>query len=255
MPNAVSLPFPVTLRASDDGAPTELRIQVAARGPLEAPGREWIERAISSFVTAASGGMFLPSGSIPVRQSAYRVAHTATDVIWEGRTRGATLAAYKTFIGVMCFGARYAVPVKQVAIVSVGGAGRPLSLETVLAPSNEPRLPTSLPFPVVREEPERYDKNRKVHVEFAAPPHTDQFAAAAKAVAAWDTLCLGGFPPNDQAPEESGIAPGEIYLVDAYTLEHPIPLFEASEAAFNAIVNYAASLHGRGTAIRGVVIA
>jgi len=248
----------VELQVGDTTASRRFTIRVTAREKFKAEEHRRIGEAIAAFGTACRAGMFRRETNEPFGlEVASDSAISDTPVLsWHGQSTGLALSAFKALVGAVSYRAVHDVPIERVEVQQVLGVGDvALPAAVVLGPSNEVEPPIRTGFSVVREEIDRVDKNRRLQIEFAEPPTPPDVDDVARSIEAWDLLCRGGFPEPDNAPWETGIVPGEVYLIDAFTVEHPIDLFSASESAFNAILNYAVTLDERGLRVRQVIIA
>jgi len=249
----------VELQVGDAAASRPFTIRVTARGQFNAEDHYRIGEAVSAFGIACRTGMFRRSttDAFDVELAPDpAIADTHAMASWHGRSSGLALSAFKALVGAVSYRAVFDVPIARVEVrqtLGVGDVAVPAGV--VLGPSNEVEPPLRIGFPVVREDIDRVDKNRRLQIEFAEPPAPADVDDVARSIEAWDLLCRGGFPEPGNAPWETGIVPGEVYMIDALTVEHPIDLFSASESAFNAILNYAATLDERGRRVRQVIIA
>ena len=70
----------------------------------------------------------------------------------------------------------------------------------------------------------------------------------------WDELLMGGFPDTGCLPEDNACDATEAYLVDALTIEHPLPNYLGSESAFDVVISMAAWIHAKRQPIEAVLI-
>ena len=123
-------------------------------------------------------------------------------------------------------------------------------------PARFPDLFQPLPFKVDYAEPERSTKDRVVRIIFASPLDEPQTERAYAALETWtNLLLLGGYPPPELPPRESGAVPDLAFLLDPWTIEQAFTeVFLCDEAAFVAIVNWAHRFHATGALIDRVII-
>jgi hypothetical protein len=118
-----------------------------------------------------------------------------------------------------------------------------------------PGVVRPLPFALDVEPPLR-SKNRCIQIVFAGPPSDAVVDATLATFGLWsELLMLGGYPPNGVSPAGSGAMPDTPFLLDEVTIEQAFPEhFAADEAAFNAMVNYAAAVHHSGVVVSEVFV-
>jgi hypothetical protein len=118
-----------------------------------------------------------------------------------------------------------------------------------------PGVVRPLPFALDVEPPLR-SKNRSIQIFFAAPLSDAVVDATLASFGLWsELLMLGGYPPDGASRAESGAIPDTPFLLDEVTIEQAFPEhFTADEAAFNAMINYAAAVHHSGVAVSEVFV-
>lgn len=119
-----------------------------------------------------------------------------------------------------------------------------------------PRAHGPLPFTLEAEPPLHASKDRSVQLVFLRPPPDAVVDEVLAAFGLWtNLLLLGGYPEDGTDPRESGAFPDPPFQLDALTVEQAFPeLFAADEAAFDAIVNHALTVHQAGHGIANVVV-
>jgi hypothetical protein len=108
-----------------------------------------------------------------------------------------------------------------------------------------PPRPAALPFELILEPPPSRHSDRVVQIVFAAPLSEDVASQVVQDLEAWtDAVLLGGYAEDGQAPQSAGGLPDSAYRLDAFSVEQSfMEAFESAEAAFDAVVLYAARLH------------
>jgi hypothetical protein len=143
---------------------------------------------------------------------------------------------------------------------------RSFSLKTVSANANAPALdPASLkypdryrelPFPVEQEEPLRSSKDRKIQITFRAPPADPVATSIMEVFDFWgQLLVLAAYADEDQHPRDAKTLPEFADWTDDVTVEQYFEeFFDSDTASFNAIVNWADTLHRSGTKVEKIYI-
>lgn len=145
------------------------------------------------------------------------------------------------------------VPLRHIAITTVDDSDERLD-ESVVMKLEYPRHPHALPFEVERDPPADPTKTRLVRVVFEKPPHDLVRAECVAALLSWDNLLLGGYPDEGEAPVSNATDATEAYWIDDVTIEHPLPNFLGSEAAFDVVVAMALWFHQGGARVASVLI-
>lgn len=145
------------------------------------------------------------------------------------------------------------VPLAHIAITTVDDSGGRLA-ESVVIELEYPRHSPALPFDVEREPPADPTKNRLVRVVFEKPPDDFVRAECIAALLSWDNLLLGGYPDEGEEPVSNATDATEAYWIDDVTIEHPLPSFLGSEAAFDVVVAMALWFHQSGAHVSAVLI-
>ncbi len=237
----------------------KLVIEVNTKSPLKDDEYKTLTDRLSRFVRAADNGMlcgksFLPAVSSMKISNVQNVQNT--NIKWNCLVRAIDPGAIRILWGLFTYYSHYIAPIQTLSVRALGSDVKP-----VISPVNIIRGEIEYPQPyrqpgfiVTREKPPRLDKYRRFQIEFDQKPMDNQIDYALDIVSDWDVLCMGGFPANGKEPYESGIAPGDIYMVDDFTLEHVINYFEGSEEAFNAIINLAGRFHNTICLVRQVKV-
>ena len=146
------------------------------------------------------------------------------------------------------------VAVTTIAEDDASRARDPQPLELDATPF--PQMPRNLPFPVERFDPVKASRDRSVHVVFASPVDDETCDAAVEALDLWAQLIVwGGYPVPGMDPRRSGALPDGAILYDEVTVVQTFKeAFAADDAAFQAVLSYAAALAGRGHAISQVAL-
>ncbi len=121
---------------------------------------------------------------------------------------------------------------------------------TLPYPSRRARLP----FDVEHDTPPNPTKNRLVQIEFREPLPDDRAEDCIQALLSWDNILLGGYPEEGEPPVSNATDATEAYLVNPYTVEHPMPNFIGAESAFDVVVALAQWFDRTGSAIAAVRI-
>lgn len=110
------------------------------------------------------------------------------------------------------------------------------------------------PFGIDVEPPLRSSRDRLVQVVFENPPPEAEVDATISTMELWTRLLLlGGYA--EEGARRSGVFPDPALQLDEVTVQQGFPeLFAADEAAFNAIINHAISIHKAGSPIAAVVV-
>jgi hypothetical protein len=130
---------------------------------------------------------------------------------------------------------------RELDAASIHGASadtraRPLDPMSVLYPPAR----STLAFVVEREDAIRAFRDRLVQIEFVSPPPDDVVDRLFDTLDVWTkVMLLGGYPPEDMEPRESGVFPDGPILLDERTVQHAFPeAFQCDESAFNCVVNH-----------------
>jgi hypothetical protein len=242
-----------------DSFPQELAIDVSGpdvmlfacnRRKGDPAAEDAIPDPVELFVGALNQQMFPRPGeagcvsSARILSSNADLSHSAQS--WRLRIEDAHPACLRVLVNLLAARDLGAVEVR-------GSASAPQARR--LDPTSLPYPPArpKLPFVVEREESIRAFRDRFIQIEFAHPP-TDQSVDSVSAVLGlWcDLMLLGGFPPEDRDPRESGVLPDGPIVLDETTVQMAFPdAFQADDAAFNCMLNhlYCLSQHGERVAL------
>ena len=115
-----------------------------------------------------------------------------------------------------------------------------------------PTYHATLPF--ILESSEEPVSSRIVQIEFFSPPPQERANDCIQALLAWDNICLGGYPEENEPPISNANDATEAYLFAPNIVEHPIPNYSGSEDAFNSIIAMAHWFHKTGSPVLSVRI-
>lgn len=204
---------------------------------------------VGTFVRAGEEGAFCGDCFEPARSRmafAADLVSTQTEIQWALQTEGVVPSTYGVLLRILEHYHCYVAPLRHVIVQ--GGYSKQSPPATLHAPVGRSRA-------VGVELPEAPgNKERRVQIEFHDPIDETVKARLFDAYAAWLRLCFGGFPREKTTSCETGISASDPYLVDAYTLEGMIYVFDSDESAFDLIVNIAANLHRTGAPVASVRI-
>jgi hypothetical protein len=101
-----------------------------------------------------------------------------------------------------------------------------------------PPLSQRVSIRVEREDPSDYRKSRRCVVEFARPVPADVFDSVLARIGAWAALLgRGAYGPPVKAPFEAEVWPENLGPYDEYAVELAFSLYEASESAWDVLLN------------------
>jgi hypothetical protein len=242
-----------------DSFPQELVLDVsgpdvlllACNRPKGDPAAEdAIPDPVELFVGALNQQMFPRPGEVGCVSGA-RMLNRTSDLArgaqsWRLRIEDAHPACLRVLLNLLA--------ARDLGAVEVRGStsapqARRLDPASLPYPPARPRLP----FVVEHEESIRAFRDRFIQIEFAHPP-TDQSVDSVSAVLGlWcDLMLLGGYPPEDLDPRESGVLPDGPIVLDETTVQMAFPdAFQVDDAAFNCMLNhlYCVSQHGERVAV------
>jgi hypothetical protein len=160
---------------------------------------------------------------------------------------------WRVLVQVLQAASEASIPLTRITIAAATHAAGTLNESAVMRLAY-PQHEYPLPFEVERVPPPDPTKNRLVRIVFANPPDDVVRDACVAALLSWDNLLLGGYPEEGEDPLSNATDATEAYWTNGATLEHPLPNFIGSEAAFDVIVAMAFWLHQRDVFIASVLI-
>jgi len=117
-----------------------------------------------------------------------------------------------------------------------------------------PGLPEPLPFSLEVELPEKSAAPHRLQIVFVDQPDQETVDEACTVLDKWTALLLlGGYPPENVDPRDSGVIPDLACQFDAFSVGQSFDAFLCDEASFNLIVSWAKRLH-RTSAIDKVCV-
>ena len=250
--------FPIDFRVGSQLVEKKINIYLIFNSPLSVDNRNHLNYLLKCLNIAGNHGMFCMQNLHPARSSLQVVSTldlSEREIVWQLALKEISQTIFKIVIGIIQYFSVYSSAVTKLSITSESASDESLlSLDTILSEENKYLVCSTSGFNIEMEQPDRPDKNRIIQIEFVNELQEKYLDNILNSLYAWDTLCMGGFPPKGRKSIESGISPGEAYLVNAYTIEHIINLFEVSEDAFNAIINMSAFFHATYSPINKILI-
>jgi len=210
--------------------------------------QESLPDPVELFVVALNQQMFPRAGEARCLSRAL-ILDRSTDLargnqFWRLRIEDAHPACLRVLMNLLT--ARDLTTVEVRGSVSGPRAHR-LDLVNLPYPPARPRLP----FVLEREESTRAFSDRLIQIEFSKPPSDQSVDSLSAVLGMWcDLLLLGGYPPADLDPRESGVLPDGPIVLDEITVQMAFPdAFQADDAAFNCMLNYLHCLRLEGESV------
>lgn len=155
---------------------------------------------------------------------------------------GASASSWKIVLNLMHALSDCTVALDSISVASVPPPTRPTDVGAVLsAPYPAPR---PVPFPIYRIEGEaRRDRFCEVH--FKRPLTAAQRIVVEEAFLSWMDLANGGFPESGKPPLDNACDATEVSWPEDEIASCVSPNYLGDEAAFDVVVNLAASLNAK----------
>jgi hypothetical protein len=202
-----------------------------------------LERLVASFVAVGSYGGFVRESVSPSMSSMRLMRKNLSSATQPAFLLSAQQVDVRAFQllrhGAWRWSAR-AQAVRSVAVVD-GTSGQAVQLPDATWTTEEAAYPPqsrALQIRVEMEDPADYHKQRRCVVEFARPVPDEIFKSAISPIAAWVALANEGvYGPPVKPSFEAEVWQENLGPYDEYSVELALSLFEASEAAWNTLLN------------------
>jgi hypothetical protein len=236
--------FPAEVSISDSAGDVDLKLEVNAKSP-SAPMAE-VAQIADSFVAAVNAGMFAhnPAGS------RFSMQVVAVDGPSEGRmryvwrARGVPPEAYRVLLNMLAKSHYSSLPLESVRLASPSKHNRQLNRDSLMA-GPFPARTAMVPFEVRHAATIVDSKEPTIRLEFQRAIRDEEMEGLVPLFVAWDSLIgLGGYLESfdDKDLNEFPLA-HDTYLAAPATVEHLLFGIVRPEAAFDALINMAVSLH------------
>ena len=229
-----------------DAQRQELLVSIELGHPASAGQRAELERAVAAFVALGGHGAFAREMASPVDSSmalARTDAHSSTHLAFLIMAQQVDVRAFQLVRHVAWKWAARAQPVRSVTVDdrTAGHHARPVVIpdatwgteQTVYPPVSE-----WVQVRIEREDPADYHKERRCVVEFGRRVPQYVFETVTEYIGAWVALAShGAFGPPVRPAFEAEVWQANLGPYDEYSAELALSLFEASELAWNPLVN------------------
>lgn len=229
------------------GAPRqELLVTIELARPASVEQLAELERAVAMFAALGSHGAF-PRATVSPTDSSMALAradgHSPTRLAFVIMAQQVDLRAFQLVRHVAWkWGARVQ-PVRAVVVLdrTEGHHARAIDVPDITWGNEEavyPPLSQLLQVRVERDDPADYHKERRCVIEFGRRVPQYVFETVNEYIAAWVALVSdGAFGPPVRPAFEAEVWQASLGPYDEYSAELALSLFEASELAWNPLVN------------------
>jgi hypothetical protein len=240
------LPFEASGRIPFNLSTYDLTIDVSGNG-----GQEFYDDAeslVTCVVDAGEAGM-LPDEGIPPQASAMELLSRKTiaedRIQFVCRARNIHLSAYRMLLNMFAQLHQLSQPWRRVHMDYSPEAAESIRLDDPrIGQVNFLRRWSPLPFKLALEEFGSQVDMHTVRIEFAKRLEPAHFDIVGAALENWALLIMfGAYRDTFEVMEDFSITPGEIYMVDPYTVEQTIRAFRAPDIVFEGVINFAVKLH------------
>jgi len=237
------LPFPmeVNLYPTSD----KIKLYVDLKGSDAEKHLEYAGEMLSFFITAANAGMFCMPNQSPVNNYMKILSHhnVKGELNINYESQGIDLQSFRILLSCLSQTHYKLEPLEVVRISSSPQNERCLNSDTIMTCPFPAKI-ANVPFQLSIREPEKGDA--LIQLRFNRTISEDDFEEINTTVTAWDNLAmLGGYSDAWEAIESFPFVPGDLYLLDLYTVEHTILRYDGPRDVFNAIVNMAVKFHSK----------
>ncbi len=248
----VTTPWIATV--SDTDGPVSVRLALQLADPPTPDQVAFWGEVLGTFFHCAEQGCFC-SGTVTPSAEDLVVDHAELALSISTRVSGVDSSAWQVFIGMVLAAGRYFMPVTSFQLTVQSATPVPVLDGPKLIAKPYPGL-RKLPFPVDdrRGGPSNPTVNRGVDVHARAAFPSEDFDRIAALLEAWSEVANGGYPGEDRHPVENACDPAGAQPLGDSVVEFAIPNFLGDEAAFDALLNGLAHIHGASAMVRHVVL-
>jgi hypothetical protein len=224
----------------------ELLVTIELARPASVEQLADLERAVAMFAALGSHGAFPRATASPTDSSmalTHADAHSPTRLAFVITAQQVDLRAFQLVRHVAWRWSARAQPVRAVAVLdrTEGHHARPIDVPDTTWGNEEsvyPPLSQSLQVRVERDDPADYHKERRCVVEFGRRVPQYVFETVNEYIGGWVALVSrGAFAPPVRPAVEGEVWQTSLGPYDEYSAELALSLFEASELAWNPLVN------------------
>lgn len=238
-----AIPFTADVSISESLAPAELTIE--ARGAAAGIKQGGVLETIVDFVSAANTGAFCGAGAPPMQSHMEIIAEDDSELLIRRRCkiRGIDPGAFRVLLNMMVQAHIRGVPLAHVRLVSGTRFEKCLNLKGAWTAPYPGRV-RQCPFPLLIDEFFFENKNPVIRWKFLREVQDREFEDVERLLEVWDRVLMrGGYVDDIRKMRALPMGPGETYLLTPRTVEHGLSGFDASEAAFDGLINLAVRVH------------
>lgn len=254
-----SLDFPLRVNVSTQAELDTVDISLRTQDLVDDNMEHFLTFIMKHIANVANHGG-LCGAAVPPEASSMQVETTiqrkgSHGLTFRIKVAGLDPGAWRVICGVLVGISYYSFPMAAISITSLNKSDRPSLTESQVWELSYPLYPQPLPFELVIHEVPDATRNRLIQIQFSRALSQEEFAEVEGALLSWDELLNGGYPDEGEDPIDNASDAIEVYLVDEVTIEHPLPNYLGSEAAFDAVISMAAWFDRKVASVRSVEIA
>jgi len=252
------LDFPLRVKVFDQAEPQTVEMLLYTRDPVDQNMKDFLTFIITHIANVANHGG-LCGDALPPEASLMQVETIQREgshgLTFRLKIIGLDPGAWRVICGVLVAISYYSFALTALTITSPNNSDRVWLTESQVWQLPYPAYPQPLPFELTIHEVPDATRNRLIQIQFSQPLSQKELVDVEGALLSWDELLNGGYPDEGKNPIDNASDAIEAYLIDEVTIEHPLPNYLGSEAAFDAVISMAAWFDRKVASVRSVEIA